>query len=89
MLIGGQFNKKCKMLLVESGLLCGREPRKKISVSELNTRLQYDRTEMRRYLEYLDEKEFIHLSTIGGPYLYGHITITEKGIRKLQEFEKT
>lgn len=88
MLIGGDFNKKCEHLLVECGKQSGMVAEKKVSVETLNRNLGYDRTEMRSYLEYLADKEYIHLSTIGGPFLYGHISLTSKGIKKLKDFPK-
>ncbi|MEX0649184.1 MAG: hypothetical protein WEA56_15800 [Balneolaceae bacterium] len=88
MLIGGNFNNKCKKLLVETGLLSGMEPGKNISVQDLNKNLEFDRTELRGYLEHLSDQGYISLTTIGGPFLYGHISLTKRGLYKLEEFQK-
>lgn len=57
----------------------------KISVRKVNNNLRLDRTEMKNVLEYLQELGFINIETIGGPLLYGHITITDAGLRKYNE----
>ncbi|MEO1023828.1 MAG: hypothetical protein AAFW89_14890 [Bacteroidota bacterium] len=82
MLIGGDFNKKAKVLLSELSRLSEETVETKIAVSELVQLIQADRNEMRNLLEYLENKDCISVETIGGPYLYGHISITKKGLRK-------
>ncbi|WP_142713103.1 hypothetical protein [Fodinibius sediminis] len=58
---------------------------RKISVQELNDSLDTDRTEMKNVLEHLRELGFINIETIGGPLLYGHISITAAGLRKYND----
>lgn len=82
MLIGGDFNNRAKQLLIKLAELADNNPDKKISVEELVTDLDLDRTELKNLLEYLENKELIKIATIGGPFLYGHLHITEHGIHK-------
>lgn len=88
MLIGGDFNKKSEQLLVAAGKLSGNKPEEKISVSDVNKILHYDRNEMKNYLEYLNDRNLVILHSIGGPMLYGHISITKKGLAKIKDIEK-
>lgn len=88
MLIGGDFNKKCELLLIEAGNLSGDEAGTDISVELLNKDLEFDRNEIRSYFEYLSDKKMIRLRTIGGPFLYGHISLTKKGIAKLKDIRE-
>lgn len=82
MLIGGDFNSKAKQLLALLADLSDHDPATKVEVQDLVEELELDRTELKNLLEYLDNKELIEIATIGGPFLYGHIQITEKGISK-------
>lgn len=82
MLIGGDFNSKAKQLLALLADLSNHDPTTKVEVQNLVTELKLDRTELKNLLEYLESKELIEIATIGGPFLYAHIQITEKGIFK-------
>ncbi|MBO6586657.1 MAG: hypothetical protein JJ953_11170 [Gracilimonas sp.] len=82
MLIGGDFNSRAKQLLLQLGELCEKDTDKKIPVEELAEELEVDRAELKNLLEYLENKELINIASIGGPFLYGHVKITEKGILK-------
>ncbi|MDX1642352.1 MAG: hypothetical protein R3220_11680 [Balneolaceae bacterium] len=59
-----------------------------ISVEELNENLGYGRKEIKYYFEYMNDQKLIDLTTIGGPYLYGHISLTQKGIAKIKSLQK-
>jgi len=82
MLIGNDFSNKNQHYLKTIKKLSNEETDHKISVRDLNNELNLDRTELKNVLEYLEGLGFIEIATIGGPFLYGHITITEKGIEK-------
>jgi Mn-dependent DtxR family transcriptional regulator len=82
MIIGSKFSRKYHKLLIKIGELSGEKTNKEISVKHLNKDLNMDRTEIKNALEYLEELGYIHIKTIGGPLLYGHITITEAGLQK-------
>ncbi len=85
MIIGSEFSKKYHKFLEEIGELSQHDTTRKISVQDINSSLNLDRTEFKNVLEYLRELGYINIETIGGPLLYGHITITEEGLDKYQE----
>ena len=82
MLIGGDFNKKGKHLLKELANQSDHQIDVQITVNELNEILGFDRNEVKNLLEYLENKECVKIETIGGPFLYGHVSITKKGLAK-------
>ena len=82
MLIGDNFNNRAKQLLLKLADRSDHNPEQKIAVEELAEDLGLDRSELKNLLEYLENKELIRIATIGGPFLYGHLHITEKGISK-------
>lgn len=85
MIIGSEFSKKYHQFLKEVGSRSNHDTSERISVQEINAALNLDRTEIKNVLEYLQELGYINIETIGGPLLYGHITITESGLEKYQE----
>jgi len=89
MLIGKGFNKKCEKILSEAAEISDYESGYKISVEELNKNLDFGRKEIRYYFEYMSDQNLIELTTIGGPFLYGHITLTDKGIAKIKAIQKS
>ena len=82
MLIGGDFNKKGKDLLKQLNNLSKGDTDTQVAVQVLNDVLEFDRNEIKNLLEYLENKECVKIATIGGPFLYGHVNITQKGITK-------
>jgi len=85
MIIGSEFSKKYHKFLIKIGKLSNDDPTHQIPVKKVNENLDLDRTEIKNVLEYLQELGFISIETIGGPLLYGHITITEEGLHKYRE----
>jgi len=85
MLIGSEFSKKYHRYLIEIGDLSNNDTIHKISVKKLSANLNADRTEIKNILSYFEELGYITIETIGGPLLYGHITITESGLEKYKE----
>jgi hypothetical protein len=83
MLIGGDFNNRAKQLLAILSELCENDTDTKIPVEDLVEELVSDRTELKNLLQYLEGRDLINIASIGGPFLYGHIQITEKGIQKV------
>jgi hypothetical protein len=88
MIIGGNFNKKCEQLLLIAWELSGHKLDETLPVVEINKQLNCDRNEMRNYLEFLNDRKWIKIDSIGGPMLYGHISITKKGEAKILELVK-
>lgn len=82
MMIGSKFSKKYHQFLQKIGDLSDGRTTQKISVKNINDQVRFDRIEIKNALEYLQELGFINIETIGGPLLYGHITITEAGLDK-------
>lgn len=82
MIIGSKFSRKYHQLLIKIGELSQGNINREISVKDLNSDLNMDRTEIKNALEYLEELGYIRIKTIGGPLLYGHIIITESGLKK-------
>ncbi|HCD51876.1 MAG TPA: hypothetical protein DEQ34_05485 [Balneolaceae bacterium] len=80
MLIGGDFNKKGVQLLKTLSEMSQKDIDADVAVGDLNRALKFDRNEIKNLLEYLENKECVQIKTIGGPYLYGHISITSKGL---------
>jgi hypothetical protein len=87
MIIGGDFNSKCRTLLLRAAELTSFVPNKSLRVEDLNFELGYDRKEIAGYLEYLKDRQFILLTSIGGPLLYGHIELTQKGVKKARDLQ--
>ncbi|MDR8390156.1 mediator of RNA polymerase II transcription subunit 18 [Aliifodinibius sp. S!AR15-10] len=82
MIIGNEFSNKSKLVLKQIGQISEGDINKKLSVKNVNRELELDRTEIKNFLEYLEELGYIEIVTIGGPFLYGHIKITDKGLQK-------
>ncbi|SMO86752.1 hypothetical protein [Gracilimonas mengyeensis] len=82
MLIGKDFNDRAKELLSVLAEVSEGDIERKVSVEDLVNAAGFDRTEIKNLLGYLENKEYIRVATIGGPYLYGHIHITERGVYK-------
>ncbi len=86
MIIGSEFSKKYQLFLKVTGSLSQEDTSKWIPVKKINATLEWDRIEIKHVLEYLEELGLINTKTIGGPLLYGHITLTESGIEKYKNF---
>lgn len=82
MLIGGDFNNRAKQLLALLSDKSDQSPDMKVAVEDLVEELELDRTELKNLLEYLEGRELVEIASIGGPFLYGHVKITEKGVDK-------
>jgi Mn-dependent DtxR family transcriptional regulator len=85
MIIGGGFSEKNKRFLETVAELSGRDVKKRIAVKQINNAMELDRTEIKNILEYLDELGYLKIKTIGGPLLYGHVSITQEGLEKAAE----
>jgi len=88
MIIGSEFSKKYNQFLKEIGELSDNDTSQQIPVQDINSNLSLDRTEIKNVLEYLQELGYIKIETIGGPLLYGHITITKSGLEKYKKISE-
>ena len=85
MLIGSDFNKKCeKILKAVAGEIDYREG-EKVPVEMLARDLKMDRVEIRTLFQYMVDLDLIKVESIGGPTLYGHISLTQKGVLKAKK----
>ena len=85
MIIGSDFSNTARMLLSEIAFQSNSNTEEIVSVDPLCTKLNLDRNEAKNLLEYLEDKEYIGIESIGGAYLYGSVRITAKGLAKLSE----
>lgn len=88
MIIGSNFSKKCDQVLLEAAKKSGNKAGVKISVKSLNQVFKFERTEIKNILEYMQNKDLVELETIGGPLLYGHISLTYKGLDRIEKIKK-
>ena len=87
MLIGSDFNKRCEKILLAAGRECNYTLGTKISVEVLTEELKLDRVEIRHFFQYMIDLKLIKIESIGGPALYGHISLTKKGILKIKSLK--
>jgi len=88
MIIGSNFNKKCDQILLEAAKQSGKKAGIKISVKALNEDCKFERNEIKNILEFMQNKNLIELETIGGPLLYGHISLTSTGIERIKKISE-
>jgi len=84
MIIGNSFNKKCDQILLKAAKHSDYKAGVKVSVKELNDYFEFDRSEIKNILEFMQNRDLVELETIGGPLLYGHISLTAKGIERVE-----
>ena len=82
MMIGSDFSRKSERILQEVARLSGDKAGERVSVQELNTTLKMQRKEIKHALEYLEGLGYLELVSIGGPWLYGHVVLTDKGLQR-------
>jgi len=87
MLIGKGFNSTCEKILIAAGEQADYKPGRNVSVLRIADQLNLDRVVIRNSFEHLIELQFINVESIGGPMLYGHISVTKKGILKLRSIQ--
>lgn len=85
MIIGQNFNSRAKELL--RAMFEKSEGKKdlRLDVKGICEELNIDKTEAKNLLEYLESKDCINIETMGGPYLYGDISLTKRGVVKSQK----
>ncbi len=80
MIIGSDFNSKAKSILKKLFELSNGKEGVWVKVDAIAKQVDLDKTEAKNLLEYLESKDCIMIETLGGPFLYGDISITKKGI---------
>lgn len=81
--LGSTIGLKSKSVLVVAGKLAKFNTGVNISVEKLNHICNLDRVEIRTIFKHMSDLGLINVETIGGEYLYGHISLTKKGLSKL------
>jgi len=85
MILGKDFNSKAKEILKKMFDLSGGEESLRVNVKKICKALDIEKNEARNLFEYLESKDCIKIETMGGPYLYGDVSLTKKGIAKSQK----
>lgn len=85
MIIGNNFNSKAKQLLQKVFESSDGEVGKRINVQLICEELVFDKTEVKNLIEYLDSKDYLKIETFGGPFLYGDVSLTKKGLYRAQK----
>ena len=79
MLIGGNFNKKAREFLKELAEMSGS-----VEVGQILDQVNLEKAELKAMMEYLESLDYLKIETIGGKFLYGHVSITKKGLNKVK-----
>jgi Mn-dependent DtxR family transcriptional regulator len=85
MIIGSEFSNTARVLLSEIALQSNSNSEEIVSVDPLCSKLEIERNEAKNLLEYLEDKGYICIESIGGVFLYGSVRLTAKGLAKLTE----
>lgn len=85
MLIGKDFNEKSRQLIETALRIAGSVANVMVSVDDINAELGFERQEIRNILDYLQDLGYVRIETIGGSFLYGHLSITEKGVTRFNK----
>ncbi|MBR9916786.1 hypothetical protein GYB29_03645 [bacterium] len=76
---------KAKSILKRMYIYSDGEEGVRVSVKEISEELGIDKTEARNLFEYLESKKCLKIETLGGEYLYGHVSLTKKGLARSQK----
>ncbi|MFU8811402.1 MAG: hypothetical protein ACNA78_00465 [Balneolaceae bacterium] len=63
-------------------ILSNGESGKTVSVEAIQSELKLDRVQIRNVFDYLQTIGLIRIESIGGEFLYGHISLTRQGVMK-------
>lgn len=88
MAIDPVVQEQCAQIMRIAHKRYNKTEKKRVSVDRINKKLALSKSDLRQALEVLSEKGLVSLETIGGPWLYGHIKLTKKGIEYVQKIEK-
>lgn len=87
MMIGSSSKRKIDDVLLKIAELSKGDITRRVSIHEVNDTFGLDRKEIKNVLGYLNQMKLIEPETIGGPLLYGHVSITEDGLEKAGEIK--
>ena len=87
MIIGDNFSKRARELLIEIANQAGSDTTHLVDVDQVCEILNIGRKEARNLFDYLEVKGLITIQNIGGAYLYSSVFITEKGLQRIQDWK--
>ena len=85
MILGSDLNSKAKNILNKMYIQSNGEEGVRVSVEMICKELEIDKTEAKNLFEYLQNKGCLKIETFGGVYLYGHVSLTKKGLARSQK----
>lgn len=85
MIIGDNFSKRARELLIEISNQAGSDTSHLVDVDQVCEILNIGRKEARNLFDYLEVNGLITIQNIGGAYLYSSVFITEKGLQRIQD----
>ena len=87
MQIGSHFDRRCKKILLAAGREAEFTAGKKVSVEKLAQQMNMDRVEIKNLFQYMTNLKLIVIESIGGPLLYGEISLTKNGVNKIRSIK--
>lgn len=85
MIIDSSAKFQVNELLMKLAQLADNRTDELVSMESIKESSSLDIEEIKEFVSYLSEAGYISVETIGGPYLYGHIAITEKGLDRIKK----
>ena len=55
----------------------------RVAVVDIFSELDMSKEDMKELVSYLIDMKYLKMETMGGPLLYGHISLTDKGLKRL------
>jgi len=89
MKIGGNTDNHIQEFLIKLAHLSGDVAGTRVSVDDINDSLKFSRNQIKNILDYTNSVGYAQPETIGGKWLYGHVSITEKGLTVVDKWEKS
>lgn len=87
--IGGNIDYHIQAFLIKLAQLSGYVAGSRVSVDDINESLNFSRIQIKDILDYATSVGYAQPETIGGKWLYGHVSITEKGLSIVDKWEKS
>ncbi|NBW70597.1 MAG: hypothetical protein EBR32_04190 [Bacteroidetes bacterium] len=86
MIIGDDFSKRARELLIEIANQADNDTSILVQVDQVCEKLEIGRKEAKNLFDFLEVKGFISIQNIGGAYLYSSVFITNKGLDKIRDY---
>ena len=85
MIIDSTAKNQVNELLTTVARLADNKTDQLVAMEAVKEASSMDVEDIKEFISYLSEAGYISIETIGGPYLYGHLAITEKGLDRLKK----